>query len=261
MLSCTFVWAALVKAVRRLLGKVEKSKCLRSVLFLGALGLLCIGQTLDARPVSYPEGTTVMMRNNGVRNSLHLHYSPTKDYSLGYRAEYWRDLEFQMHSIQMNYLVQRWNQIESQANLYLKSGIGWAYREAKHASREEEEKQEERQESEEKGEGKTRSEGVFFGGIAADWETQRYYLAYGNRYVNAGQITAFYAQNLRIGIAPYIGEYGALHTWIMLDLRHEPAEAKPFTFTPLLRFFKSVHLIELGIEDTGKALFNWVIRF
>ena len=240
MLGYAFIWSVL-----------RRIRCFR---YIAMLGLLCSVEILSARPVSYPDGTTVMMRNNGARNSLHLHYSPTKNYSIGYRAEYWRALEFQMHSIQMNNLLQRWNQVESQANLYLKSGLGWAYRDAKHSPEEEEA-------GEEKERKKIQSEGVFFGGVAMDWETQRYYLAYANRYVDAGEITAFYAQSLRIGIAPYIGEYGALHTWLMLDLRHEPSEEKPLTLTPLLRFFKSVHLIELGVEDTGKMLFNWVIRF
>ena len=239
------------------------------------MGVLCVGDTLEARPVSYPEGTTVMLRNTGDHNSLHVHYSPTKNYSVGYRAEYWRSLKFQIHSAQVNHLVRRWNQLESQANFYWKSAFGWAHRKAKY-SRMEEEEREGKEDMK-----KEQSEAAFSVGFASDWEDERYYIAYGNRYLNAGEIAEVYVQNLRIGFAPYVADYGSLHSWIMLDLRHEvvlrnaqkdpqddsqkdrqeDSQEDSFTLTPLLRFFKSVHLIELGIDNRKKLLFNWIIRF
>ena len=79
-----------------------------------------------ARPVSYPGGLTLMLMNSSMKNSLHTHYSPAANTSLGYKIEYWRGDEFTLNMIQMNNLIKRWNKPESQANFYLKSAIGAA---------------------------------------------------------------------------------------------------------------------------------------
>ena len=77
-----------------------------------------------SRPVSYTGGTTFMGMNNGDRISSHVHFSPKYFYSLGYRFEYWKDKDYVNHFLQGNYLVERFNNIDSQANIYLKTGIG-----------------------------------------------------------------------------------------------------------------------------------------
>ena len=195
----------------------------------------------QARPVSYPNGWTTMVMNNGDRHSFHQHYSPTKDYSLGYKLEYWRDDDFYVHALQMNNLLKRWNKRNSQANFYMKSGIGLAYSDKDTRDHE--------------------SNPAAFTGLAADWEDRRYFISYKNRYTKAGNFDDFYKQSVRAGIAPYIGDYGDLHTWLMLEAEHSPESKEHFTFTPMIRFFQDVHLVETGISNHGDLLFNWIIRY
>lgn len=211
---------------------------MRNLKTLALAGLITAlgATTAQARPVSYPGGTTAMFMNDGDVNSMHLHYSPTARYSLGYKGEYWRKGEYSIHALQMNNLLKRWNNPDSQANLYLKSGIGVAV--------DDNETQE-----------------AAFTGIAADWEDRRYFVSYENRYTHAGDIDDFYTQTARIGIAPYIGEYGDVHTWAMLQVDHKPEGDDPVTVTPLVRVFKDTHLLEAGISNQGDVLFNWVMRF
>lgn len=194
-----------------------------------------------SRPVSYPGGWTVMTRNNGERNWLHLHYSPTAKYSLGYKFEYWRDGNYSINALQLNNLLKRWNMPQSQANIYLKSGIGIAHSHKDNVS--------------------DKNGFAAFTGIAADWENRRFFTSYQNRYTEAVDIDSFFLQSARIGIAPYIGDYGDLHTWLMLEAEHSPDNNDTFTVTPLVRFFKDVHLVEIGISNHGDVLFNWIIRF
>ena len=208
--------------------------------------LVCISlsvftQTVHARPVSYPGGVTLDVMNNGDEHSLLLHYSPTAKYSLGLRSEYRRAPEFSMTSIQLNSLIKRWNQKDSQANFYIKSGLGYADR---NSSRFEDE-----------------SSVAAFTGIAMDWETRRYFVGYENRYLDAGNIADFFVQKARVGVAPYIANFGDLHTWMMLEVEHEPEDEDTWTVTPLLRFFKDVHRIEVGMSNHNDAMFNWTIRF
>ena len=76
-----------------------------------AIALLQAQPTL-ARPVSYPGGWTLMQMNDADASTLHVHYSPTARYSVGYKAEYWNDKDWQFHGAQLNYLLKRWNKPE-----------------------------------------------------------------------------------------------------------------------------------------------------
>ena len=59
-----------------------------------------------------------------------------------------------------------------------------------------------------------------FTGISTDWENQRCFIQYSNRYTYASEIDEFYTQSLHFGITPYIGDYGDIHTWIMMKIDH-----------------------------------------
>lgn len=208
----------------------------------GLVGMgLIISNVADARPVSYPGGTTVMLMNDGDKNTAHIHYSPTAKTSVGYKFEYWRDRDFTLNAVQMNNLLKRWNKKDSQANLYLKSGFGVA--------------------NAYDGENDGETSAAGFTGIAADWEDRRYFVSYQNRYTEAGEIDDFYQQSARVGYAPYEGDYGDLHTWLMLQIDHMPEADNNFTVTPLVRFFKDVHLLEAGMNNRGEILFNYVFRY
>jgi hypothetical protein len=194
-----------------------------------------------ARPISYPGGWMLMQMNDSSVNSLQLQYTPTAKYSLGYTGEYWRDEEWQFHGIQLNNLLKRWNNKDSQANLYLFSAAGVAYSDLGSF------------------EGKTEAAG--FTGIEADWEDRRFFTSYENRLTYAGDITKEFRQKGRIGIAPYIGDYGDLHTWFMLQVDHAPSSRDKLTVTPLVRLFKGTTLLEAGVNNNGKILINFMQTF
>lgn len=205
------------------------------------LFLLMSVPTAQARPVSYPGGWTIMSMNNGDMNSMHLHYSPTARYSVGYRAVHWRDEQIQTHALQVNNLLKRWNKADSQANFYLKSGLGSAH--------------------DTSGDRDDRSELYGFTGIAADWEDRRYFVGYENSVHAMGSLDDFFTQSIHLGVAPYIGDFGDLHTWLMVQVDHEPEEEDHYTVTPMVRFFKGVHLVEVGVSDNEEVLLNYVYRF
>ncbi len=203
---------------------------------------MVISKPTFARPVSYPGGWTAMQMNDGASNSVHIHYSPTAQYSIGYKGEYFRENQWQLQAAQLNYLVKRWNKPQSQANFYIKSAIGAAVSN--------------------KGRFDNHWQEAGFTGFAADWETRRFYTSYENRLVYAGNIDKFFSQKARVGIAPYIGDYGDIHSWIMMELNHDPeSRGDKITATPLLRIFKDVYLFELGYSFDHKILFNAVVRF
>lgn len=211
------------------------------LLFLSLMGAWTfMPNPLEARPVSYPGGWTFMTMNDGIRNSAHVHYSPNAKTSLGYLFENWRNKAFNLNAVQVNWLLKRWNQPDSQANVYLKSGIGLARGEL----------------------GRNRETSLAgFSGLAADWENRRYFFAYENRYTEADSIDGFYQQMGRIGWAPYQGDYGDLHTWVMVQIDHMPGADESVMVTPLVRLFKNVHLFEVGMNNRGQILLNYIFRY
>ena len=190
-----------------------------------------------ARPVSFPGGWTVMSRNNWELNRLHFHYSPSKDYSIGLASEYLRRDEEKRFNLQLNRLLFRKNRARSQANVYLKSQGGIALR-------------------------GDDLEPNFHVAIAGDWETRRYFISYevAGQYARDFDRGSFH-QIARTGVAPYIGDYGSLHTWLMIQYEHHPEEEDQYRVGPLLRVFKSDYLAEFGVDNQSELTFNLVIRY
>ena len=94
----------------------------------------------------------------------------------------------------------------------------------------------------------------------ADWEDRRFYTAYGNEYEvidGDGEFT----QMGRVGIAPYIGGAGDLHTWLIVQADHRPENHKPIEITPLVRLFKGTNLIEVGYSTQNNFLLNYTHQF
>ncbi|MEM0984701.1 MAG: hypothetical protein AAGJ32_00495 [Pseudomonadota bacterium] len=197
---------------------------------------------MDARPVSYPGGWTVMQRNNQDFSSLHVHYSPTVQDSIGLYAEHNWQGDFTFVGGQYNRLVRRWNAPQSQANLYLNLGLGGA------------EGFGERAQDEDWG-------AAGFLGVAADWETRRVFFSYSTRGYALG-FDETVTHDARAGLAPYVGDFGDLHTWLMVELRNTPEAETPTTVTPLVRVFHGVQLVELGYTpQTERFMANWIVRF
>lgn len=205
-----------------------------SVLAIAAL--LCLGTEALARPVSYADGWMAMATNDGQNNALMLLYSPTAAFSFGPFAEHNRQSDGTLYGLQANYLVRRWNARDSQGNFYFLSGWGMA-----------------------------RNEGDLdpggYAGIEADWEDRKYYVSFENRYTFANNVQEEYTQKARIGFAPYVADYGALHTWFMLQADHRPENKDSFTLTPFVRLFKGTSLGEVGVSDKGDLLFNFTITY
>ena len=179
---------------------------------------------VEARPISYSGGSTAMLITDNMKDSVYYHYSPTYKYSVG--IETVKDLIFdQEYSyLRFTYLMNRKNTRHSQRNLYFQSGIS--------------------------SKGK---DNVFYG-IHGDWETRRVFTGFGFKEVeNTTQDYQDYF--LQAGIAPYIGEYGDLHTWLMLKSKKNTLTNEWQTY-PVLKFFKGDFLIELGYDSK----INWDVH-
>ena len=198
-----------------------------------------------ARPISYPEAWTVMTMNEADANWLHIHYTTDPRSSIGLKIENNGYADHVFVGGQYNRLLKRWNAPASQANTYLKLGLGVADGDFNQSL------------------DTTKAAG--FVRFSADWETRRWFTsAEANVYAREGKTMT--SQKARLGVAPYVADFGALHTWLMVETswkqnRDADQGEDAFTVTPLVRFFKGPGLLELGYSSNDEPLVNFIYRF
>ena len=79
-----------------------------------------------------------------------------------------------------------------------------------------------------------------FYGIHGDWETRRFFSGFGYKKI-INNFRNHAEQYYQLGIAPYIGEYGDFHTWIMLKSKKNSLIGNWKTY-PVFKFFKGAYL-------------------
>ena len=184
---------------------------------------------LEARPISYSGGSTLMMISNEMQDSAYYHYSPTYKFSIGVQQVKDKYFNLDYSYLRLTYLINRKNTQHSQRNLYFQSGIS--------------------------------SNGMdhYFYGTHGDWETRKLFLGFG--YKNTETKRQDYSeQYLQVGVAPYIGEYGDLHTWLMLKSKKNGLNGSWDSY-PVLKLFKGNALIELGYSDSSQWDVHLMYRF
>jgi hypothetical protein len=193
----------------------------------------------DAHPVSYKDAVSVMSWSQPEHTHVMTTYTFRWDAALA--AQYIRLLTAQgerhLGFGQLNYLIHRWHETDSQANLYVYGGLGQE---------------------------RFLNQSTFAGiaGIEADWESRRWYLS--------GEFTALlpesresvYLSKARVGVAPYESGFNELAIWLMLELDHNNRFAsREFMLTPLVRFYYRNVLWEVGSAVTGEWMFNFMFHF
>lgn len=211
--------------------------------FLCAVAVALAGTSVaaEARPVSYQGGWTVIQNTDRQNTALWAHYTVKPRLSLGYRGEWNRREDVLHNGVRATFLVNRWFGEDYQANIYLFADAGFAAGVGDNPT------------------GARRSGQV---GLMGDWETRRLFVSYMLHGYDAGDLGSGYMQSARFGVAPYVANTGALHTWLMVEIDHRPDNDIPVDVTPLVRFFKGPALFEAGwsVRDS-RPLINFTYRF
>ena len=198
--------------------------------------------TVQARPVSFVGGKTAIVSVDGKEASALLHYTINPKISVGLRSILRNSLRTSINAVEMNVLAHRDNGEDHQANLYFRGGLGLGST---------------------KQDGMTRQfKPAAYVGMAADWEDRRFFVSYKNKVEAISGQEGEFSQSARVGIAPYIADFGELHTWLMLEGNHHPMDSEgAFTIRPLVRFFKGTHLVEIGVNNRLEGMVNWIGRY
>ncbi|XBQ17677.1 MAG: hypothetical protein ABL308_07285 [Oceanicaulis sp.] len=207
---------------------------------LAAACVLAGAAAAEARPVSYEGGWTVIGETDRESTYGLVHYTPHHEWSVGWRTEWMRESDVLFNGVQATHLVKRWFAPDSQGNLYASAGAGLA--EGIDAN-------------------PMDAEAAGFIGVMADWETRRWFVSYEARLSDMGA-GGDAMQAARLGVAPYVGDFGDLHTWLMVEIDQRAERDEPVAVTPLVRFFKGPVLLELGYTPVDDEPFaSFIYRF
>ncbi|NDF11769.1 MAG: hypothetical protein EB060_03005 [Proteobacteria bacterium] len=195
-------------------------------------------QALAVKPINFAGGYVIMNEYSYNGKMLHMYYSPSATFSFGLDTEWMEkdDNEYTSYIARTNYLLKRWNMPEAQANVYFNIGLGVA-------------------------EDDNNTKFAAKSGIMADYETRRFLVSYENKAYHATDIDNHFEQSVRAGFAPYVGEYGDLHTWFMIQADHHPTNDDQFVITPLVRMYYGTALWEAGYSSNNNLFVSLNCQF
>ena len=193
------------------------------------LFFILVSSNVEARPISYSGGSTLMMFSDNMKDSLYYHYSPSYKYSVGIENLKDKNLRDNYSYLRFTYLINRKNSLHSQRNLYFQSGLS------------------------------SKSGNDLFYGIHGDWETRRWFLGFDIKKVE-NRLKSYNQNHVQIGFAPYLGEYGDIHTWLMLKTKKTSIKDKRSSY-PALKFFKGNTLLEFGYNNKTDWDIHLMYRF
>ncbi len=172
-------------------------------------------------------------------SDLQLNYTLERDYSLGVSTYYREGSDHSATFVvsQFNYLLKRWNELDSQANLYLSLGLGGRIGAEDDASP------------------------AGYAAFEADYETRRIYTLFGAETLQSEEDVDFNRLRYRFGVAPYKAPIEHLQTWIIGQVDYMPEMDDELTVTPLLRFFYNNYALEIGSSVEGDVFVAAMIHY
>lgn len=203
------------------------------------IGALTSLQVAHAHPVSYQDGFGIMSYNSQKMNDLMLTYSFSPRFAVAHT--YLRDSNSEFYIPRVNFLLKRWNNPESQANIYFSAGSGVEKFNSKKSS-------------------------ALLGEIILDWESRKYYTYLEHRYIRRNNtenldipLQDYNRTKLRLGFAPFLADYEELNIWFITQF-DKANDKGQIDATQFLRFYRKNVLWEIGAGFNGSIAFNFMIH-
>ncbi len=187
--------------------------------------LIILLSSLSAHPVIFKNGKVFWITQNPSFNDIRFGVSKTNSWLIGGRFLEDRKSNETFALVNNNYLAKRWNNRNSQANLYLLSSIGFNTRNSK-------------------------SMGTI--GIHGDWEDRRFMVM---QMIEHFSHNSALVSNTRLAYSPYAVDYSKTSTWLIAHYRIEyNNDQYSYMFFPVIRLFKRNYLFEIGYNGNDSFL-------
>lgn len=205
---------------------------------------------VQAKPIAFANGTTVMHERNTNMLESQAFYAPEYWWSLGpgfvTLTSDDKQKKREIGYVQLNYLVQRWNLSSAQGNVFAFGGVGNAR-------------------TTQSGGSFGNSETVWRYGGQGDFETRSLYTSFkldGYR----GASFSHRISTLQLGLAPYEHDYEDLAIWFLLQARRytgglRDERVRKLDQTLAIRLFKGPIWAELGVNREHKGQFMIMYNF
>ena len=210
---------------------------------LAGLMLASVCSLAQAKPIAFSHGTTVMAEYGaGTMVEAQVFYAPKYFLSLGGGyLELESDIDHRRREItyaRANYLVKRWNQENSQANVFVWGGAGEAYVSELNSH-----------------------EFAWNAGAQFDYETRRVYSSLKSELHRSSEFS-HRIDTLQLGVAPYKHDFDTLATWFVVQGRQISGGIHDGTeWALLLRLFKRGAWVEAGVTTDGKLQAMAMVNF
>lgn len=191
-----------------------------------------------AHPVAFKDAIGVMTWNQSFLSDNWITYSFRHDAAIALRNMRFEVPEGQMKftGAQLDYLVKRWNNSDSQTNIYAYGSYGSMNFQS-------------------------HSRSATLAGLEADAEDRKYFIMskYEKMWSTLGP--DFYHSEFRLGIAPYEAEINEWASWFMIQYQYHPMLTKKESITPLIRLFYKSVLFEAGVSTKSDWMMNFMFHF
>lgn len=206
------------------------------ILLLTVFGFFSI--SAGAHPVSFAGAWGVLSYNDSKENELTLNYS-FKSYLSAATSFFKFEDVIEATIPRATVLAKRWNNEDSQGNIYLGGGYGLE-------------------------KSFNESAGIGLGQIDMDWESRKYYVAAQYTHFFRADSDAISRDDIKVGkaragFAPYLAEYNDLNTWFIVQFKKQNEEN--IETTQLVRLFYRNVLLELGATLGGGGVLNFMAHF
>ncbi len=195
---------------------------------------------VEAHPVAFKGSYSIMTWNSKGMSDWMFTHSFTSQFSgtARYLRLETKDGERTFYTPQVSYLLKRWNELDSQANVYLSAGHGVEKFSKKYKS-------------------------VSTAAIEADWESRKYYISFREDALISHNNSSnnIYQTKFRMGFAPYLAKFDEINAWFILQADNNNKREKEFELTPFIRLFYHNVLTEFGVSSKGDAQFNFMVHF
>jgi len=204
------------------------------------MGLLCV-DAASAGPMGFKDSWMAMGDFNANWREGWINYALTPRDALGGGVLWMRsDDETRSRFLsEATYtrLLRRWNAPHSQANLWFVAGLGAMT-----------------------GNDFSGSRTAFAPGVQFDYETTRIYTSAAARLYRAEGLKHDYGA-VRAGFSFYEVDYDETQPWLILEVRRMRDLSDKTEVTPMLRLIHNRYFVELGVNNSRQARFNFMYIF
>ena len=177
--------------------------------------LILFSSLLFSHPVMWKGAFDTTYKLAKDYSDLRIFYTFNRAQAVGFHS-YHTEYDSRMDFVHYNHRLFRLNTSDSQQNLYGLVGVG-----------------------------QHNIQTVTHLGFQWDWETRRFFTM-----IKLDSISSQSILTSRVGVAPYLGAYQDLHTWVMLEYQSSRFDGRfRNIFTPLVRLFRAEYLFEIGFGE------------